>query len=122
MLEFDTGRHVVLDSPVKPQAAVPVQKPVTVSDREVKPETEVPKTEKANVQELEAFADFLTDVARSFDRGLRFKVVGEQHRTVVQVIDTQSNEVVREIPSEEALAVKDKIAEAIGLIFDKTGE
>jgi len=119
MLDFDAGRNVVFDSPVKTQAAFPAR-PEAASDREVKPRETAPKTEKVDPKELVDVANLLSDVARTFNRGLRFKVVGEQNRTVVQVIDSKTSEVIRSIPSEDAIAVKDKIAEVIGLLFDAT--
>ncbi|GIX36245.1 MAG: hypothetical protein KatS3mg126_2024 [Lysobacteraceae bacterium] len=45
---------------------------------------------------------------------LRFRVESDVGRVVVQVIDTQSGEVVRQIPREEALAMARKLLDGHG--------
>ena len=106
MLEMNTGQNVAVDRPVAAQAAA-AAKPKAVLDREVKPEPSTTKPEPRifDQQELVDVANVLTDVARTFEKGLRFKVVGDSHRTVVQVIVVETDEVIRSIPSEEALAL-----------------
>ncbi len=51
-------------------------------------------------------------------RSLRFSVDETSGHIVVKVVDTDTNEVIRQIPSEEMLAMMKHINEFDGLIFD----
>ncbi len=53
-------------------------------------------------QELEALAEKLNLASRSIGRDLRFKVDLDRHSAVIQVIDRDTGEVIREIPPERA--------------------
>ncbi len=48
---------------------------------------------------------------------LRFEVDKNSKETVVKILDSGSGEVIRQIPSKELLAIKDRMAEVIGVLF-----
>lgn len=50
---------------------------------------------------------------------LNFRVVEKPNAVVVQITDRTSGELVRQFPSEEALALRVKLQELTGLIFDE---
>jgi flagellar protein FlaG len=52
---------------------------------------------------------------------LSFSVHYETGDTVVQVIDSRSGEVIRQIPSDELLHLKEKMNELRGILFDQKG-
>ncbi len=51
--------------------------------------------------------------------GLNFSVHESTGRTIVKVIDKETEKLIREIPSEELLNMADKMGEMIGILFDK---
>lgn len=54
----------------------------------------------------------------SMARNLQFSLDEETGRTVVKVVDTDTNEVIRQIPSEEALAIAQTLdKESTGLLL-----
>ncbi|AIN94704.1 flagellar protein FlaG [Treponema putidum] len=53
-------------------------------------------------------------------RKLQFKVNKDTNRIVVKVIDTNTDKVIREIPSEEIQRLQARIRETVGLLFDET--
>ena len=55
---------------------------------------------------------------QKMQRGLRFSVDEDSGRVVVKVIDAGTEEVIRQIPSEEMLAMMKHISEFDGMIFD----
>ena len=70
---------------------------------------------------LERFAEVverLNERMQHMQRSLRFSVDDNSGRIVVKVIDKDTDEVIRQIPSEEMLAVMKHINEIDGLIFD----
>ena len=63
--------------------------------------------------------DQLNETARVFNRSIRFKVHEDTHRTMISVVDSLTDKVIREIPSEEALDMVARMNDAIGALFDK---
>ena len=47
-------------------------------------------------------------------QGIEFSIDSSSHRIVVKVVDQSNNEVIRQIPSKEALAIADSIDENQG--------
>ena len=66
---------------------------------------------KAAVQEIEKFV-------QSIKRNLEFSIDETSKRVVVKVIATATGEVVRQIPSEEALRLADSLNTAGSVLFD----
>ena len=65
-------------------------------------------------EDVEKALSNLTDYSQNIQRQINFSVDEDSNRTVIKVIDSESEEVIREIPSKEILA----IARAIDLYFD----
>lgn len=68
---------------------------------------------KADAQQLQSMSD------RVMGRELQFNVNKELGSIVVKVVDPSTNQVVKEIPSEEIQNLKIRIRKAIGIIFDE---
>jgi flagellar protein FlaG len=73
------------------------------------------KKEK-NVDEA---VDKLNKAAQVFDRSIRFQIHKKTNRTMVSVVDTANDKVIRQIPNEEVLNLVAKMDDYMGLIFDK---
>ena len=71
---------------------------------------------KADVskEQLEVLAEKLQDFVSSLNKGLQFSVHEESGRDVIKVIDRESDEVVRQYPSEEVLELVAKLSDAAG--------
>ncbi|EJM10846.1 flagellar protein FlaG [Pseudomonas sp. GM21] len=65
---------------------------------------------KLAVQEIEKFV-------QSIKRNLEFSIDETSGKVVVKVIATESGEVVRQIPSEEALTLAESLATASNVLF-----
>ncbi len=63
--------------------------------------------------ELESVVSQLQDYVQSIQRDMKFQIDDVTGRVVVQVIDSNSQEVVRQIPSEEMLAIARHLADSI---------
>lgn len=68
---------------------------------------------KADAQQLQSMSD------RVMGKELQFNVNKELGSIVVKVVDPSTNQVVKEIPSEEIQNLKIRIRKAIGIIFDE---
>lgn len=56
-------------------------------------------------------ADELTSMVQQVNRELQFKVDGDTGTMVIQVLDKASGDVLRQIPSEEIVALQQRLAE-----------
>ncbi len=63
--------------------------------------------------ELESIVSQLQDYVQSIQRDMKFQIDDATGRVIVQVIDSHSQEVVRQIPSEEMLAIARHLADSI---------
>ena len=76
------------------------------------------KEEKPQVSE-KMLKELARDIETIHSIGLIFSKHEETGRTVIKVLDKDSNKVIREIPSEDVLNLAAKIDEMIGILFDK---
>ena len=53
--------------------------------------------------------------------GLEFKYNDKINNFSVFVIDKQTDKIIREIPSKDALKLMEKMKELVGMLFDKKG-
>lgn len=68
--------------------------------------------------ELERLSQGLVDFAKSMNRDLNFRIDENSGRTVVTVLDGETEEVIRQIPSEEMLRMAEALEGASALLFD----
>lgn len=68
---------------------------------------------KADAQQLQNMSDLV------MGRKLQFNVNKELGSVVVKVVDPSTEQVVKEIPSEEIQNLKIRLRKAIGVLFDK---
>ena len=81
------------------------------------------QTEKETTQEAEPIEDVvsnLNDLVRNLQRELRFSVDTKSGDTIIKVVDRETDEVVRQIPSEEIVALRQRLEETTGGFFDET--
>jgi flagellar protein FlaG len=62
----------------------------------------------------------IQDISNMFDRKLQFSVSKELNEVIVKVIDSNTDKVIREIPSAELQKLQIRIKEALGLLFDES--
>lgn len=93
-----------------------------VQEAKAKAAKEKERAEKAEqdtrAQEIaEEVASGLNELVHELHRELRFSVDEDSGETVIKVIDQQTEEVVRQIPSEEVVRLRKRLEEAAGVIF-----
>lgn len=67
--------------------------------------------ENLTVEVAEEMAGKMNDMIKSMQRDLEFAVDQESGRTVFKVIHTSSGDVIRQVPSEEALELAEALAD-----------
>jgi flagellar protein FlaG len=71
-----------------------------------------------SVENLQAAVEKMNELMQNGQRSLNFSVDDSTEKVVVKVMDTDTKEVVRQIPSEETLKFAEYLEGMVGLIFD----
>lgn len=77
----------------------------------------VPTEKQLERDALEASVQDLNNLVQDLQRELRFSVDDESGQTVVSVVDRETKELLRQIPSEEVLQLRERMKEATGALF-----
>ncbi|MBI2568336.1 MAG: flagellar protein FlaG [Candidatus Schekmanbacteria bacterium] len=72
-------------------------------------------------EDLTRLTDMMNEAASAIDRHVRFRLYKDVHPnvSVIEVVDTQKDEVIRKIPPEEFLKAAARIEKMIGLIINE---
>ncbi|MFK0268854.1 flagellar protein FlaG [compost metagenome] len=116
---MDMNVKLNLSYPSARSAEQVAEKPVVRSTENVKPEDDRkgPKAEqdaekvKHAVSEIEKFL-------KASQRNLEFSTDEESGKIVVKVIATDSGELIRQLPSEEALRIAHSLSDVKSVLFD----
>jgi len=127
----------IQNKPVMPEQHVPALKAVDHPSNDIKNEQnnvhsiESAKTNQAEEKEtseqaLDDAVKQLNSYVQSINRNLEFNIDNDSGQTVVKVIDSETDELIRQIPNEEALSiakqldgVSDDNSQASGLLLIK---
>ena len=114
-MSSDTRAHAGGKTALEPQASLASQAPPALSA--------VDAAHKADQQEvmdnLHEAIEKLNEQAAKNGRGLNFSVDEELNRHIITVSNTQTGEVVRQIPTEVAIKVAHSIEGIKGLLLDE---
>lgn len=70
---------------------------------------------EASIEAVEAAVKELNDFIKPASASIQFALDEDSGRTIVKMVDTETNEVVRQFPSEEALAISKALDRLQGL-------
>ena len=79
--------------------------------------TPVPAQAPLSSAAVEQVARQINDFLESSSSSLRFMVDPDLRKVVVRVVDTQTDEVIRQIPSEEMVAISRSVDQLRGLLI-----
>jgi len=75
-----------------------------------------PEKIKESVQDA---VDYFVKIAQENQFNLKFSVDDRSNTVVVQVIEKSSGKLIRQIPSQEILKLRQRISDLLGMIYDK---
>lgn len=85
------------------------------------PDQHVKKSLKEKHAENEKVREVVAELNRlmgSSNTKLSFTVDRTLKKTIIKVVDTQTNQVIRQIPSDEALKIAQHIQSLLGILYD----
>jgi len=106
VLEDPFGSRVVQNRMAKQKFAQ--EQHIVAEDKQAEQPTELQET----VKDLEK-------ISLAFNKKIRFKVDQKSHEVIVRIIDSETNKVVKELPSQELQRLRDRIRETMGILFDE---
>lgn len=104
-----TGIYFPIKAEIKVEKAVPEEQRLSV------PET----AERIPKEKVVAKANEMNEFLKPFYISLKFQLHEKLDEYYVQVIDTQTDEVLKEIPNKKFLDMYASLAEIAGLLIDK---
>ena len=107
---------VVRSSPAAPASSVNKQDEPRESQAGAARQAEAAR-ESTAPGALDDMVSDLNKLVRELQRELRFSIDEDSGDTVIKVIDKETDEVLRQIPSEELMALRRRLEEAAGVIF-----
>ncbi len=77
------------------------------------------ETEKITTKEVEEVLEAFQNLSETIQTKLSFTVDDSNNEIVVKVYDKESNKLIRQFPSEEMLALQDKMTDLAGFLFSE---
>lgn len=71
-------------------------------------------------EDVEEVAKFLNESTNLFNLSISFQVNEDIDRVVVSVVDKDTEELIRQIPSEEVVQLAKRLNEMVGVLFNET--
>lgn len=93
-----------------------VETSATKNNSDVKSDSDLTTTTPPLDEELNAVVKEVNDFVRPLNNSLHFSIDKETGTTVVKVIDTETQEMIKQIPSEEMLALAKALDQLKGLL------
>jgi len=88
--------------------------PAVTAEQSSNTQVEVlPATQQDKEQKLEAVVSNINDFVQNLQRNLKFQVSEDGSRTIVQVFDSETDELIRQIPSERMLAIAEALEQQL---------
>jgi len=76
--------------------------------------------EDQKIEKTREMADALNEMMDDLGTNLGFNIhEGKNHQVVIEVKNRKTDELIRQIPSEELLVIRDKMEDLSGLLFDR---
>lgn len=107
-----TTAHIERVAAAEPSAAARAPATPVVTSAAVQPPSSAPSPEQVT-QALKS----INKTLQSLSQGLEFTIDEDSQRTIVKVVDRETKDVIRQIPSEEALEIAKALDQASGLLI-----
>lgn len=103
----------------QPQQSEQVQRQAAESQNLERSAEQAKEAQQLSAEKLDAAINRLNEMMESSQRSLNFSVDDSSEKVVVQVRDLSTDQVIRQIPNEEALRFAESFDRMMGLIFNE---
>ena len=120
-MAFETNVNLPSAAAIPGSAQIPAAE---VKQQALRPKqvnsAEIAERVENSAEDVRQAVDKLNELMQNGKRSLSFQVDNSSDRVIVQVTDSQTQELVRQIPTEEALKLKEYIEGMMGIIFNRS--
>jgi flagellar protein FlaG len=118
---MSVAASVVTPSPQQPQQAQQpvVRQPVVEAPSNERFQKQAQEIQDVSMEKLDAAIDRLNEMMQNSQRSLSYSVDKASDKVVVQVRDYTTDQVIRQIPTEEALRFAESLDRMLGMLFDQ---
>lgn len=118
---MSVAASVVTPSSQQPQQAQQpvVRKPVVEAPSNERFQKQAQEIQEVSMEKLDAAIDRLNEMMQNSQRSLSYSVDKGSDKVVVQVRDYTTDQVIRQIPTEEALKFAESLDRMLGMLFDQ---
>jgi len=106
--------------PIVGTQSIQSPEPVKVEMKTAKPTLETKVENYEDAKPAEVTKEF-NQVSNSLDLGVQFGYNAEIDTVFISVTDKATGKVIRQLPTEEAMKIKESMKELVGVLFDKKG-
>jgi len=113
-------KNAIVRQPVEQEERAPRSPPVTekqINNSDVEPQN-VPPAEVSGKEVAEAVTA-INSAFQNVQRDLLFSVDDGSGKSIIRVIDQETNEVIRQIPADELLKIARRLEEVQGVLFNQ---
>ncbi len=72
-----------------------------------------------SIEEIENIIKEMNRFVQIFNTKIAFEIDRDTRKTILKIVDVQTNEIIRQIPPEELLEISRRISELLGLIINE---
>lgn len=76
-------------------------------------------SQQMSSEDVKEMVESFQELSETIQTKLSFSVHEENNEIVVKIFDKESEELIRQFPSEEMLALQDKMSDLAGFLFDQ---
>ena len=87
--------------------------------KEIKESTNKPGNQQMSTEEVKEVVESFQEMSETIQTKLSFSVDEENNEIVVKIFDKESEELIRQFPSDEMLSLQDKMSDLAGFLFDQ---
>jgi len=103
-------------------STIPATEPKKINATEkIKKLTSEGQEPNFSADDAKQLATEMNEIMDDFQTSLGFSIREDlDHQVIVEIKDRETNELIKQIPSEEMLAIKEKMQELTGLLLDQS--
>ncbi len=113
---------IMTTEPAQPAAYImPVNARATAQQAEqatAAPVQPLPKAEKPLQEDVEKIVQDINENLQAMHTELNFSVDKETDKMVLKIVNSRTQEVIRQIPAEDALRIASRLSKLLGLLVD----
>ena len=114
---MSVAASIVTPSSQQPQQ--PARQPVVEAPSNERFQKQAQEIQEVSMEKLDAAIDRLNEMMQNSQRSLSYSVDKASDKVVVQVRDYTTDQVIRQIPTEEALKFAESLDRMLGMLFDE---